>query len=179
MCYITTHACERFLERELGYITWTIDDIKKARKYLKTFIHSYKHLNLDKKSSNTKHVLINGLIMVFTKAKEVLITLYRTSEEQIDYFLNKKVNPKPKKSEIIKTFDKVKLSKKIAKLAIKGQYPSPKLLSISITEHKKKIHITVNDPENPWNPSGIFGSIEKAQEFINEYAEFYNKLDLV
>ena len=68
MCktYITIHACERFLERELGYITWTIDDIIKARKYLRTFISNNKHKNLVKKENKIWHVLVDKLILVFT-----------------------------------------------------------------------------------------------------------------
>jgi len=42
---ITTHACERYLERGLGFTTWTKDDILRARKYLKAFIYSHKKWN--------------------------------------------------------------------------------------------------------------------------------------
>ena len=81
LVYITNHACERYLERELGYITWTIDDINRARKYLRTFISSNKHKNLDKKENKIWHVLVDKFIMVFSKAKKVLITLYPTNEK--------------------------------------------------------------------------------------------------
>lgn len=87
---ITTHACERYLERELKLITWTTDDIEKARKYLLNFVCSMKHQNLSKRKNEILHVLIGGLIMVFSRAKEVLITLYPMSEKQVGYLIYKK-----------------------------------------------------------------------------------------
>lgn len=76
--HITNHACERFLERELGYITWTKKDIDNARKYLKSFVSSNKHLNLSmsKKDNRVYQVLVGKFIMVINKAKKALITLY-------------------------------------------------------------------------------------------------------
>lgn len=164
--YITTHACERYLERELGFITWTTDDIKRARKCLLSFICSHKHQNLCKKKDKIVHVLIEKLVLVFSKAKEVLITLYPMDQERVDYLNNKKHEPKRKK--LIPT-------PKLEALKIKGRYPDPKLLSISITETKKKIHITINDDKNPFNLSGVFATIEKAQKFISDYTTFYNQ----
>jgi len=63
--------------------------------------------------------------------------------------------------------------KKFKVLGIKGNYPNPLLLCVSITEHKKKIHITVNDLIKPYNPSGCFASIESAEKFIGDYEKFY------
>jgi len=67
---------------------------------------------------------------------------------------------------------------KLIELGVNGVYPDPNLLSVSISEAKKKIHITINDVENPYNLAGCFGSVEKAEKFIADYDEFYNKLNL-
>jgi len=152
MYHITTHACERFLERELGYITWTIDDIIRARKYLITRIW---------------HVIVDKFILVFTKAKKVLITLYPSDEETIDYL-------KGNITYDIDILEESNIPKMFKPLGVKGKYPDPSLLSVSITEHKKKIHITVNDLKKPYNPSGCFCSVEKTEKFIIDYTEFYS-----
>ena len=167
MYHITTHACERFLERELGYITWTIDDIIRARKYLITFISSHKHKNLNKKKNRIWHVIVDKFILVFTKAKKVLITLYPSDEETIDYL-------KGNITYDIDILEESNIPKMFKSLGVKGNYPDPSLLSVSITEHKKKIHITVNDLKKPYNPSGCFCSVEKAEKFIIDYTEFYS-----
>jgi len=163
---ITTHACERYLERELGFITWNIDDIYRARKYLNSFIRSHKHQNLCKKKSEIMHVLVDKLILVFTKAKEVLITLYPMDEDRVNYLNNKKHQP---------TVTKINNTPitKFKRLAVNGNYPDPRLLSVSITETKKKIYISINDPKNPYNLSGCYESIDQAQTYIDDYAEFY------
>jgi len=160
---ITNHACERFLERELGYITWTMDYIIKARNYLKTFVCKFKHKNLyNNAKEKLLYVLVDKLVLIFNQTKEVLITLYPFSENKLDYFEheNCKQIPLPKKYQILKTS--------------KGKYPEPNLLSISITETKNKIHITVNDRKKPYNPSGCFETICKAEKFISDYTKFYN-----
>ena len=181
MCssYITTHACERFLERELGYITWTVDDINRVRQYLKTFISSHRHKNLDKKESKIWHVLVDKLVLVFTKAKKVLITLYpfkeQSDKELIDYSKERFDCSKAKNNNTsdLHIFEESNIPKKFKVLGVKGYYPNPSLLSVSITETKKKIHITVNDPKKSYNPSGCFCSVENAERFIKRYTEFY------
>jgi hypothetical protein len=50
---ITNHACERYLERILGFVTWTKDDIDYARKQIISIINTHKHKNLDKKNIDT------------------------------------------------------------------------------------------------------------------------------
>jgi len=176
---ITTHACERYLERCLGFVTWNSDDILRARKYLEAFIYNHKHKNLCKRKSEIMHVLVNKLILVFSKAKEVLITLYPFDEKKINYLNYKSMNNQSSKNEFkVLKGNKMTFIEKLIELGVSGAYPDPKLLSISISEAKKKIHITINDVENPYNLAGCFGSFEKAEKFIDDYTDFYNKLNL-
>jgi len=156
MCFITDHACERFLERELGYITWTMEDIFKTRDYLRIFISSHKHKNINKTSNRICHVLVDKLILVFRKAKKILVTLYPFSEKAIQTIITKSMY-----IEFIKN-----LPKKFNKLERKGRYPNPNLLSISMSGTKKRIHIEVNNPEKSYNLSGCFSAIEHAENLL-------------
>lgn len=163
MYYITNHACERFLERELGYITWTSDDIRKARKVLKSFVYSYKHKTLYKDiKEKILFVLVDKFILIFNERKKVLLTLYPFNEKKINYLEQQSCK-------------QIKIPKKFQALKVKGKYPEPNFLSVSISETKNKIHISINDHNNPYNLSGCFGSIDNAQKFIDDYTKFYKK----
>jgi len=128
------------------------------------------------------HVLVNKLIIVLTKTKDVILTLYPSSKSNLQWLdANKselkQVNrtKKVKKiKDIIKRKDIVPSPFIFNKIQFKKEYPDPQLLSFSISDTKKKIHITINYIENPYNLAGCFGSIEKAQKFIDDYTEFYN-----
>lgn len=126
---ITNHACERYLERILGFVTWTKGDINNARKQILNIIYTHKHKHLDKKNCQIKHVLINEIIMVFAKAKKKLITLYPSNEEALNYFLERKQSSSLHKSKVIENLKNETISKRISNLGIKGNYPDPKLLS--------------------------------------------------
>ena len=148
---ITNHACERYLQRSLGYISWTKEDITKTREYLWKYIHSQEHINISTKFDETMCVIVGELILIIKKVKNIILTIY--------------------------TKIPMTTLEKLESLKVNGVYPDPKLLSVAITSTKKKIYIIINNVK-PRNVSGIFGSVEKAEKFISDYTEFYNSKHL-